>query len=214
MTPEQFIKLFPNLCHVTEPENWPGIKRHGLLSVAGLLDLFEVGRKQRVGLEQQRIREEVVLSHPDHGRAVLSRRWYTHLASFERAGRTLLEPGTTVAQWFRLLHGLVFFWPNRELVEIRLKRRRLKDRKVGVLVLDTAKLVARCGERIVLSSKVTSLSPLRRLRYGPRMFVALADWPWDVGRHGNLRYPVAEVAVPGGVPDIAKLVVDVIRPPG
>jgi hypothetical protein len=42
VTHDEFATKYPRVYHVAEAGSWPSIKPHGLLSVAALLDLFEV----------------------------------------------------------------------------------------------------------------------------------------------------------------------------
>ncbi len=72
MTPEELAEKHPRLYHVTDPRNWEGIQKHGLLSTSRLLSLFEVSDADRDGIERQRWPESVRLTHPVHGEAVIT----------------------------------------------------------------------------------------------------------------------------------------------
>ncbi|MFG1633414.1 DUF7002 family protein [Pseudonocardia alni] len=53
--------------HTTPAASWPGIATHGLLPVAGLLDLFGVTGDERERLLTTRRPRAVRLHHPEHG---------------------------------------------------------------------------------------------------------------------------------------------------
>jgi hypothetical protein len=54
VTPEELAEQHPRLYHVTDPGNWEGIQKHGLLSTSSLLSLFEIPAARRVVIERQR----------------------------------------------------------------------------------------------------------------------------------------------------------------
>jgi hypothetical protein len=58
VTPEELARKHPRLYHVTEPSNWKGIQKHGLLSTSRILSLFEVPAARRVTIEGQCWNEE------------------------------------------------------------------------------------------------------------------------------------------------------------
>ena len=53
MSPEELAHIDPNLFHVTEPDAWPKIQKHGLLPTLAILDLFEVDHSTRVAVTEQ-----------------------------------------------------------------------------------------------------------------------------------------------------------------
>src|SRR5260370_23479191 len=71
VTPAELAEHYPRLYHMAEAGSWASIQRHGLLGTGALLDLFEVtAEKRRPILTQQRT-QDVTITHPEHGRAVI-----------------------------------------------------------------------------------------------------------------------------------------------
>ncbi len=60
---------WPRLYHLTEIGSWPSIERHGLLSTAGLLDVYGVLGPARERLVRQRRPEMKRLDRPGVGTA-------------------------------------------------------------------------------------------------------------------------------------------------
>lgn len=202
VTPELLSARFPALYHMAYKNSWPSIQRHGLLSTKALCDLFDVDPVQRTALELHHRPESVPIYHPDHGMAVIRDQKPLTEAGLQRALLDDLEP----EDWFKLLNGKVFFWLTRRRLEAMLGARAYRDDRHAVLVVDTAKLLARHGERVSLSainSGCTKPFPQPR---GLDTFQGLEDYPfqeWDQKRGG--KDPVVEVAVDYSVPDVREI---------
>jgi hypothetical protein len=118
--------------------------------------------------------------------------------------------GLTVPQWLAILNDRVFFWLDGQRLGTLLNARRNRDRAHDVLTVDTASLVATYADRIRLSAinSGATLFPNATAR-GAGTFRTIGDYPWDPRRRA--RNAVAELAVIGGVPDVAKHVIRVER---
>ena len=192
----------PVLYHVAEAGSWPMIRRHGLLSASALLDLFGVTGATREAAEGRRRPEGVVLADPALGSATLRDQKPMDDASLRRC----LGDGLVPADWYRLLNARAFFWLTRARLLRLLDARPYRGRAHDVIEVDSAALVDAHRDRVTLSpinSGATRPFPVPR---GRATFTTIADYPYA---HWRARRPrgerVVELAVTGGVPDIARL---------
>ncbi len=209
MTPGELAELLadcPSLFHVAERGAWPAIERHGLLSTSALLDLYGVDGPERTRIEAVRRPEGVALRHPDlPGAVVRDQKPLT-----DPALRRCLEGGMDPASWYRLLNGKVFFWLSRQRLGRLLDAAPYRARAHDVLELATAPLVAAYRDAITLSP-INSGSTIRKaVARGPGTFQTIAAYDYATWRRKRPRFDrVAELAVTGGVPDVARYVVGV-----
>ncbi len=178
---------------MAEGGSWESILRHGLLSTSRLLDLFEVAGPEREPIESQRRPAKVDIRHPMHGTATI------------RDQKPLYEPGLQrslvdmeVAEWYRMLNGMVFLWPRWDDLSRMANSPEYRGDARLVLTLDTRGLVNAAGERLRLSAINSGYARRNPARRGRWTFAALDDYPSS---------DVKEVAVLGGVDDVARLTV-------
>jgi len=204
--PEQLALHYPRLYHMAQLGSWPLIQRHGLLSTVALLDLFEVGGEARETLVARRRPEGVEIRHSIHGTAVLRDQKPMDASGLRRS----LQDGLTPTQWYRSLNEKVFFWVSRGRLDKLLAAAAYRDRRQTVLTLDTAALLARHADRVLLSpinSGATKPVPAAR---GRDTFLPLADYPFDFWKDKrNLREAVVELTVRDAVPDVRDFVLKV-----
>lgn len=203
MTPDEFVDRYPRVWHLTEAEGWPGIERHGLLSVSALLDLYGLGGAERYAVERARRADSVPLAHPEHGRALVRDQRPMHEAVLRR---TLvdMEP----EEWFALLNRRVFFWVSPQRVRRHRAAALNLPRRQMLLAIDTAALLARHGDRVELSPINSGATfPLSKRPRGRDTFASLTDYPWAERHRTARREPVVELTVLRSVPDLASLVV-------
>jgi hypothetical protein len=198
ISPDEFATYYPRLYHMAEADVWPSIRKHGLLSTTALLDLFEVNGDLRFSLESAHRPESISITHRDHGSAVI--RDQKPMREGPLAG---CLRGMTRRQWYELLNGQVFFWVTADRVNTLLNARAYRNRKHTVITMDTASVVARYADRIVLSpinSGSTIYNPRER---GPETFRPFETYPFAERRRlRGLGNAVAELAVKYGVPDL------------
>ena len=197
MSPAELAARHPKLYHVTDPDAWSGIKRHGLLSTASLLDLFEADPTTRGIIGTRRV-ASVPITHAMHGRAVIT----DNSPLNEALLRACLDDGLTPREWLAMLNARVFFWPDEKSLSGFLGARLNRDRDSLVLVFDTSRLVAAHAARVELSpinSGAATRKPPRRgnATFTPLRAHSLAQWR---GLRGG-RDVVREVTVLGSVPD-------------
>lgn len=203
MTPDEFITRYPRLWHMAELGSWSTIENHGLRSTTALLDLFEVTGAEREALEGRHRRDSVTITHPEHGRAVVRDQKPIIPLVLDRVLTDM-----SAEQWYRTLNRRVFFWVNERRLEKMLKAPPYRDRPHSVLVIDTARMLARHMAEITLSPINSGAThPSGSGKRGSHTFRSMAGYPWDERRRAA--EPVVELAVDYRVPDVAPLLIDV-----
>ena len=97
------------LYHLADADNLPSILGHGLMSTARLLDLAGVDEPRRTTLirghrpESLRLSETIVIRDQS--------------PMPPRALAPALDGGLEPSDWYELLNGFVFLWPDRERME-------------------------------------------------------------------------------------------------
>lgn len=203
METDQFIEKVPVLYHMAEEGAWKNVRRHGLLSTSALLDLFRYEGKARRKIESEHRPASVPIHHPHFGTAIVRDQIPQPPASLARC----LPRGVAPGRWYAFLNGKVFFWASRARLLGMLNARSYRGRIHLVLVVNTRALVERHGGRVTL----TTMNSGYALRSGPKRsfdsFTPIHAFDQNAGK-------IAEVAVDGGVPDIADLVVRAARMKG
>ncbi|HKE98391.1 MAG TPA: hypothetical protein VKG45_05620 [Actinomycetes bacterium] len=203
MDTNDLFEWYPRLYHMTEDGAWSSIRRRGLLSTASLIDLFEIPEPKRTRLLEERRPESVELTHPVHGRVVLRDQkplWPSKLQN--------LLTDMTVPQWIRLLNGHVFFWLHPDRLTGLLNARAYRERPHLVLTLDTRSLVSSRAGLVRLSRINSGSAAYMNGRRGSATFQRIVDYQHP--RPRALPEPpkhVAELTVPGGVPDLERHVI-------
>ncbi len=192
---------------MAERGSWNSIRRHGLLSTSALLDLFEVDGDRRHRLEAERRPRTVLLEHPVHGRAVVRDQ---KPMDDDGLARCLCD-GLVPADWYAIINARVFFWLTRARLARLLAARPYRDAAHDVLEIDAAGLVDAYAPAITLSpinSGATRPFPAAR---GRNTFASIDDYDYAAWRARRPRGErVVELAVTGGVPDIARFVTRIV----
>ncbi len=206
LTAEELSELLrdcPVLYHMAEAGSWPSIERHGLLSTSALLDLFHVEGERRSAVEARRRPGKVVLSHFQAGTAVVRDQKPMDDASLRRCLRDGLEP----QGWYRLLNGKVFFWLTRTRLLRLLTARPYRADLHDVLELDAAALVRAYAPHITLSAINSGFTRRHAVARGHGTFQSIAAYPYAAWREKRPRGErVVELAVTGGIPDVARFI--------
>jgi hypothetical protein len=196
---ERLVSRYRTLYHMAEDGSWESIQRHGLLSTSALLDRFEIEDAQRFAIESACRPEIVCVEHPEYGTALVRDNKPMQEKALERC---LLE--MTPREWYEHLNRRVFFWVERKRLLKLLGARAYRDRPHLVLEVETAGLLKRHGERVLLSpinsGATFALGPAPR---GTETFRRIAEHP-----DGK---PIVEFSVDYSVPDIAEFTLRVGR---
>ena len=202
MTPERFAEVYPRLYHMAEAVAWPSIRRHGLLSTSALLDLYGVVGPERERIERQRRPAAVPIAHPEFGETFINDQ---RPMTDETLGPALID--MTPSEWYAHLNARVFFWVGEARLERLLNTYRERDKIV--LVLDTAKVMARHAAQTMLSPINSGFSLRYAQKRGRATFLPLTDYPFEVwAKKRGKADAVAECTVLGGVAPVEDLLVE------
>jgi hypothetical protein len=188
---------------MAERGSWNSIRQHGLLSTSALLDLYEVADPKREAIEARRRPENVAISHPALGTAVVRDQ-----KPMDDAGLTrCLQDGLTPSDWYCLLNSRVFFWLSKNRLLRLLGAGAYKDKAHDVLELDAMPLVTAYCPKITLSPMNSGCTkPLPHPR-GLNTFLPIKDYPYDFWRRRRPKWDrAAELVVERGVPDAHRYV--------
>ena len=207
MTVEEFCAAYPRLYHMAEAAAWPSIQQHGLLSTSALLDLYEIAEPERSRIERQRRPDAVPIVHVRHGQLFINDQ---HPMTDASLGPALID--MSPSEWYAHLNARVFFWVNEARLARLLNTYRQRDKIV--LVLDSAKILARHAAQIMLSPINSGFSLRFPQRRGRGTFQSLADYPFaDWVRKRGLADAVAECTVLGGVTNVSEALVEIRATP-
>jgi hypothetical protein len=197
VTVEELVAKYPRLYHMAERGSWPSIESYGLLSTSGLLDLFEVPKKDRFAIEESRRPKPVIIKHPKLGRAVIRDQKALSESKLESSLKDC-----DVRTWYLELNKRVFFWLDVERLKTFMSAREYRGKLHTVLTLDTEILVRDYEHKITLSPLNTGATRPMAFPRGLASFKRLNEYPFeeriDRGSYGC----VVELAVLGGVMNI------------
>ena len=169
MTPEEPAARHPRLYHVTSPAALSGIRRLGLLSTSRLLDLYEVTGSERAAIERNRRPKIRLLTHPDHGEALIT----DNRPLFEKNLTICLDDGLSPPDWFAMLNRRVFFWVNEQRLGKFLEAQRSLGLDRLVIELDTLSVATRHQEQMELCPINSGSAQRRAARRGLSTFSPL-----------------------------------------
>lgn len=207
MDETDLTRLYPRLYHIAEDGSWPSIRKHGLLPTRELARLYGASPARVKELTARHRPASVEISHPENGTAVIRDQKPLHPAKLEACLTDM-----TVEEWLELLNGQVFFWLQEVRMERMLAAPPYKNRPHTILHVDTAALLAAHGDEARLCRINSGATLFKASPRGTDSFKPIADYPHPARRApSSTGADVAELAVPGGVPDVAEMVVRVER---
>ena len=206
----ELTERYPRLFHLAEAGSAEPISAHGLLPAQEIVSTSELDPEEQTAILSRPRPRTLSIKHPLLGSATL--RDQTPLRA-HILKKVLTD--MTAQQWLSGLNERVFFWLHPQRLDQLLNARRNRGRPHDVLVIDTASLVGAHYRRIQLSAinSGAALYPNAPER-GTRTFQAIEDYPFaERLRRRTPQAAVVELAVPGGVRDIADHIVDLYRVP-
>src|SRR6266849_7937738 len=203
VTPAELAKHYPRLYHMAQGGSWPSIQRHGLLSTEVLLDLFEMTAEERRPILTQQRTQDVPITHPEHGGAVVRDQKPLNRAKLEGC-----LDGCSFAEWLQLLNSRVFFWLTVERLQTFMCAREYCAETHVVLTLDTLRLATDFQQSITLAPMNTGNTRHYAHRRGLWTFSGMSEYPFEERLRRPLYYTVVELAVEGGVRNITDYVIE------
>ena len=179
---------------------WDSIRQHGLLSVAALLNLFEIKGKRRSELLSQWRSDSVPVEHPSFGVAVIRDQHPMPAQKLEK----VLEEGLSPGDWYEILNRKCFFWVDEERLNRMLNTALYRNKEHDVLTLDTRKLLERNLERVTISHINTGYAGRSVNMRGMDTFHKIQECS-RVGRKSG----IAELTVERKVPNIEEVAISV-----
>jgi hypothetical protein len=205
---QELIGNYPRLFHMAAARSWPSIAAQGLLPTRDIVASSALTETERAAILTQPRPRPVYLDHPVLGAVTLRDQSPLHRHILEAV---LID--MTVPQWLATLNDRIYFWLHPKRLATLLQSRPNRDAEHDVLTVDTASLVAAHHGQIRLSAINSGATqwPSAPPR-GAKTFLTIEDYPFTERRRGRtLDNAIAELAVIGGVPDIAAHVVSVQR---
>ena len=177
------MRRIEHLYHLAEADNLPSILQHGLMSTESLLGLVGMPQAERGVLLRRHRPDSFRLS-----KSVLIRDQRPMPPS---ALARALVGGLEPADWYALLNGYVFLWPDRDRMERQ--RQACGGRPQALFTFDGMALLSRFG-RDAFASPINSGNARRKpaLR-GRHTLVPYADWLRHGWPTGSRARPPAEV---------------------
>jgi hypothetical protein len=197
VTIEEFCKFHPKLFHMAVAGSLGQIRKHGLLSTDAILSLLDVEPDFRQRLTTKHRPQMTPLNHPEHGQFTLRDQKPLRDVALEKC-----LDGMTVSQWYASLNGRVFMWASRERVDRLLAARAYRSQDQLVLTIDSAALLAKYYDNIQISTINSGATLFKPVRRGVQTFIPLNQYESTTAYR-----PIAEVTVPGGVPDMRDFIV-------
>ena len=203
VTPSQLAHHYPRLYHMADGASWGGLQRHGLLCTAAIVQLFEVPSESAVRILQRQRTESVRIEHPVHGKAVIRDQKPLNRKKLEGCLKDC-----SFEHWLEMLNSRVFFWLTRERLLTLMCAREYCAQTHVVLTLDTLSLVQDFSESITLAPMNTgNARPFAHPR-GLQTFSHISQYPFAARLPRGPYYTVVELAVEGGIPNLAKYLVE------
>ena len=204
----ELTERYPRLFHLAEAGSAGVISMYGLLPAQEIVSTSALDPEEQAAILSRPRPQMLSIEHPLLGRATLRDQTPLRAHILDR-----ILTDMTAQQWLSALNERVFFWLHPQRLEQLLTARRNRGRPHDVLVIDTAGLVGAHDGRIRLSAinSGAALYPNAPQR-GTQTFQTIADYPFaERLRRRTPQNAVVELAVSGGVRDIADHLIDVYQ---
>lgn len=189
------------LYHIAEAPNLPSILEHGLLSTEHLLGMLPITRSTYTSL---------LRTHRPHHVRLTEHVVIRDQKPMPPAALTgALEDGMEPSDWYALLNGHVFLWPDRGRMERHLQA--CGGRPQVVLIFDGPALLDRFGSEAFVSPINSGNARRKPARRGRKTLLPYHSWlehGWPTGQRG--RAP-AEVLFRCRIPTKKPYLIDMAR---
>jgi hypothetical protein len=201
--PDEFVEGYPTLYHMAEQAAWPSIQRHGLLSTAAIVDLFDPSPSVRDAVLSQ-VRDSSITLRRD-GLDDVTIRDQLPLRFLDAC----LQEGVSRQDFLDALNGRVFFWLTEQRLQRLLNAKAYRGRRHLILSIDTRALLAAYATKIELAPYNTGSAHVPNApNRGPDVFTSLSDYPFAFwrGKRGRKGEHVVELTVRYSVPDVVAFI--------
>lgn len=207
ITIDELVELHPQLFHMAEEGTWPSICDLGLLSTSSLLDQFEINGEQRTRIEATNRREQIIITHPKYGAAVIR----DQIPMTESALEKCLV-GLAPHEWYRLLNKRVFFWTRSDRLARLFNARAYRGKTHCIITIDTTRMLEQYADRVRLSPINSGSTIFKPQPRGLDTFLPMSQYPFEHWSQKRSRSTaIVEVTIDYGVPDIKDFVTDVVH---
>ncbi|MCG7985340.1 MAG: hypothetical protein JAY90_21670 [Candidatus Thiodiazotropha lotti] len=204
---DELIDNFPVFYHMAEDGSWNSIREHGLLSTTAILDLYEYNGEVRQKIETCHRPDSIEIHHDTYGNAVIRDQKPMSDSTLEKC----LQDNLTPNDWYEMLNHKTFFWTSEDRLNRLLNARPYRNRPHDVLIIQSQELIRAYAHNIYLSPMNSGCTrPFPHPR-GRNTFSKIDEYPFTTRKRKAVGVwdAVVEVAIQGGVPDIAKYVLRV-----
>jgi hypothetical protein len=193
------MQAIQRLYHLAESDNITSIMTHGLMSTERLLKMSRMNKNTR---------ERLLRSHRTGNMRITESIIFRDQKPMPPAALLrALDDGLQPADWYALLNGFVFFWPDRDRLERQ--RRACRDRPQTLLTFDANALFDRFGANAFLSAINSGNARRKPARRGHQTFVPYETWLLDGWNVGSRSRPPAEVVFKCKIPTNAPFLIDI-----
>jgi hypothetical protein len=190
-----------NLYHLAEADNLASILEHGLMSTERLLDLVRIAEPERKELLRRHRPENIRLSE---GVVIRDQRPMPPAAL-----TPALDQGLVPSDWYALLNGFVFLWPDRE--RMNRQRRACAGRPQMMLTFDAAALLDRFAADAFVSPINSGNARRKAARRGRDTFVPYATWLREGWPRGRATRPPVELLLRCTIPAKAPYLIEISK---
>lgn len=193
------MRNIKRLYHLAETENLASILEFGLMSTERLVGSTRMSETDRAKILRGHRQQSVRLAT---GVVIRDQRPMPPTA-LARA----LDDGLRPADWYALLNGFVFLWPNED--RMARQRRACGTRPQVIITFDGAALFDRFGTDAFVSPINSGNARRKAARRGHNTFVPYATWldhGWPTGQRTR---PPAEVVFRNVIPAKAPLMIGI-----
>jgi hypothetical protein len=169
-----FLKNYPNLYHVSLCPDAESIRRHGLMSTSGILDLLGLPVTNRESLERSQRSKAEPFEHPQFGKFILNDQIPLRTEALQRC---LI--GMTPPEWYAELNERIFFWLSPKRCENFAMARKMKMPPRTLLVLNSERLLANSNVGLDLCLINSGSATRRPAERNLENFRSVAKYPLD-----------------------------------